>query len=307
MTQRQSDQNSYMANHNGIALVIVLLALAIITAMVVEFSYAVYTGTNDLYNWRDGQRLSIMARSGIKVTLKLLPYMLAEQKYSQGVMERPIENPFEDFNGTITVRVEDERSKFNINSLVYSQLNKRNDDAYASFKRLLGVLSLNEKIADRIIEWIQRERESGISMSGASSKYYRLRSVDELILIAGIDREAYDKLLPYITVYGPNDEFAVNVNGAGKPVLMSISDPRDGTFPITSAQADRIIKYRESNPFLSWGDFNNFAGTKFSTDRIKTLGTDFSIKATAASGGVKRIIEAVLDNSASKIEYWKEY
>jgi general secretion pathway protein K len=47
----------YCLNQSGIALVVTLLAVAIITAMVVEFSYGVYTGTNNLYNWRDSQRL----------------------------------------------------------------------------------------------------------------------------------------------------------------------------------------------------------------------------------------------------------
>ncbi len=295
-----------MANHKGIALVIVLLALALITAMVVEFSYAVYTGTNDLYNWRDGQRLSIMARSGINVTIKLLPYVLAEQKYSQGVMERPIENPFEDFNGTITVRVEDESSKLSLKFLV-DDFGNHNNVAYDEFKRLLSVLSLNEKIADRVVDWIVKKRETGFSASGENNKHYRLRSVDELLMIDGIDRNAYDKLLPYVTVYGPDmTDYSINVNGAGKPLLMSILHA-NGSFPITEDRADRIIKYRELSPFLFWGDFNNFAGTSFSADRIKTMGTDFSIKATASSGGVKRIIESVLNTSAGKIEYWKEY
>ena len=52
-------------NQQGVALVVVLLALVLLTAMVVEFSYGVYTGTNDLYNWRDSQRLSVMAKSGV--------------------------------------------------------------------------------------------------------------------------------------------------------------------------------------------------------------------------------------------------
>ena len=61
-----------LRNQNGIALIVTLLALALITAMVVEFAYGVYTGTNNLYNWRDSQRLSIMARSGVNVSAKYL-------------------------------------------------------------------------------------------------------------------------------------------------------------------------------------------------------------------------------------------
>ena len=62
----------YLKEQKGIALVVTLLALVLITAMVVEFSYGVYTGTNNLYNWRDSQRLSIMAKSGINVSAKFL-------------------------------------------------------------------------------------------------------------------------------------------------------------------------------------------------------------------------------------------
>ncbi len=54
------------------ALVITLLVLVLLTAMVVEFSYGVYTGTNNLYNWRDAQRLSLMAKSGVSVTARIL-------------------------------------------------------------------------------------------------------------------------------------------------------------------------------------------------------------------------------------------
>jgi hypothetical protein len=43
---------NHSKNQKGMALVVTLLALVLITAMVVEFSYGVYTGTQNLYNWR---------------------------------------------------------------------------------------------------------------------------------------------------------------------------------------------------------------------------------------------------------------
>jgi len=101
------------------ALVITLMVLVIITAMVVEFSYGVYTGTTSLYNWRDSQRLSIMAKSGINVAAKYLSTMVGSQSYSYpGSMELPVENPFEDFKGVLTVKIEDENSKFNVNTII---------------------------------------------------------------------------------------------------------------------------------------------------------------------------------------------
>ena len=208
------------------------MALVLITAMVVEFSYGVYTGTNNLYNWRDSQRLSIMAKSGVNVSARFLSDILRSKNYSYpGSIELPVENPFEDFNGVITVRIEDETSKFNINSIVYTNGNL-NPDAYNSFKRLLKILSLDEKIADRVADWIDPDKEARLPDSEVGAKNSALLSVDELLLINGINRKDYDTLLPYITVYGTRDNLLININGAEAPVLMCLSnDITDGACP----------------------------------------------------------------------------
>lgn len=298
-------------NQKGIALVVTLLVLVLITAMVVEFSYGVYTGTNNLYNWRDSQRLSIMARSGVNVSARFLSDMLNTYNYSYpGSIELPVENPFEDFDGVISVRIEDETSKFNINSIV-----PENDivdeggekSPYNSFKRLLKVLSIDTKIADRVADWIDHNSESRLPDSETGAKNSPLVSVDELLLINGINRKDYDKLLPYITVYGDRNASLININGAEAPVLMSLSDS------ITEELANRIIQYRGNTPFENTAQLQNkVAG--FETialslmGRITVKGKNFYIKSTATSGGVKMIIETVLDTSSrAVIRYWKEY
>ena len=125
-------------NQQGIALIVTLLALVMITAMVVEFSYGVYTGTNSLYNWRDSQRLSVMAQSGVNVVARLMKDPATTEDYkTQSEIEMPVVNPFEDFNGTITVRIEDENAKFNINSLVFSNGDQNTRCVSLHFKRLL--------------------------------------------------------------------------------------------------------------------------------------------------------------------------
>lgn len=161
----------HINNQKGIALVVTLLALVLITAMVVEFSYGVYTGTNDLYNWRDSQRLSIMAKSGVNVSARFLLDMLKElDTYSYpGLIELPVENPFEDFNGTIVVRIEDETSKFNVNSIV-QEGGGQNVVPYESFKRLLKVLKLDEKIAGRVKDWIDPDSIAEFSDSEVGAK-----------------------------------------------------------------------------------------------------------------------------------------
>ena len=135
-----------------------------------------------------------------------------------------------------------------------------------------------------------------------AQKISGLNSVDELLLINGITRKDYDTLLPYITVYGSPDNLTVNVNGAGKPVLMSISDPRNGEFPIDEDRAERIIKRRELSLFLDKENLMVFVGTALPADRITTdIGPFFFVKGIAASGGVKRIIETVLNKIPERL------
>ncbi|NWF76012.1 MAG: type II secretion system minor pseudopilin GspK [Nitrospirae bacterium] len=291
-------------NQQGIALVVTLLAVALITAMVVEFSYGVYIATSNIYNWRDAQRLSLMAKSGINVSAKYLSEWVDTQSFTPGAIELPVENPFEDFQGVIAVRIQDENSKFNINTIVYPRGDMKNPIAYDAFKRLLKTLSLKENIADRIVDWIDRDSAAELSDSEINAKNADLISIDELLLINGITRDDYDKLMPYVTVYGNRDNLIINVNGAEKPVLMCISDS------ITEELAGKIIKYRIGMPFRDINEFNNFAGTTFGANQISVKGDHFKIYAQAFSNGVRTIIEAVVYKSplsSTILKFWKEY
>ena len=299
------EKRRLLKNQKGIALVVTLLALVIITAMVVEFSYGVYTSTNNLYNWRDSQCLSLMARSGVNVSARFLSDILKRYTYSYpGSIELPVENPFEDFKGMILVNVQDESSKFNINSIV-SPNGLLNEDAYNSFKRLLKILSIDEKIADSVADWIDPDSEARISDSEVGAKNSGLLTVDELMLIKGISRKDYDTLLPYITVYGDG---LININGAEKPVLMCLSND------ITDDIAQRVIDYRKITPFEEISQLQRVAGFNLTlygpiSSRITVKGKVFYLKSSAVSGGLKRIIETVLDTSSlpTVIKYWKEY
>jgi general secretion pathway protein K len=294
-------------NEKGIALIVTLLALVLITAMVVEFSYGVYTGTNALYNWRDSQSLSLMAQSGVNVSARYLSDSLQGKTYSYpGSMEFPIENPVEDFRGAITVRIEDETSKFSLNAIVDAG-GKKNDIPYGLLVNLLKNLSLDEKIAVRILDWIDRDDVAELGDSEAGAKNDVLLSADELLLIHGISRKDYDTLLPYVTVYGTADNsLRININGAEKPVLRCLSTA------ITDELAQRVIDYRKGNPFQFTSDLGQVTG--FDKDLgipagvLAVKGKDFLIKSIASSGGVKRIIETVIDmDHNNTVQYWKEY
>ncbi|MCL5022319.1 MAG: type II secretion system protein GspK, partial [Nitrospirae bacterium] len=214
-----------LASESGIVLVLTLMILALITAMVVEFSYGVYTTTSALSNWKDSQRLSFAAKSGVTLAVKTMADIPVNERYKfPGRMDIPVQNILDGFSGTVIVTVEDENAKFNLNSInkVWPDGSRK---SYSCFKRLLKNLGLDERIADRVADWIDSDSEPRPDGSEEGAKNGYMDSVDELLLIKGIDRASFDKLFPYVTVYGYDgrpDDARINMNTASIPVIMSL-------------------------------------------------------------------------------------
>lgn len=290
---------SLFTNRSGMALVLVLMMVALITAMVVEFAYGVYVNTNALHNWQISQKLSLTAKSATTLASKLIFTNMLEQYKTKSAFDISQKIPFEDIDGIITLRIEDENAKFNLNSL-------KNPDGYAFFVRLLKVLDINPDIANIVSYWINSSTEHRPQNAGnIQSKNAYLDSIDELLLIPGIDRESYDKLLPYVTIFGSGEGlFIININTADVPVLMSLSDA------ITRDMAERVITYRQLTPFTDNSQIQKVAGFESGSvsnplmGHIVINGAAFHVISAAESGGIKRIIESVLQGST--VKYWKE-
>ncbi|HXW68124.1 MAG TPA: type II secretion system minor pseudopilin GspK [Dissulfurispiraceae bacterium] len=293
-------------NSDGMALIITLFVLAIITTLVVEFAYGVYVSTNALYNWQSSQRLSYVVKSAVRFASWIITENSIQSAYTYpGTIDIVRKKPVESFKGDLVIRIENENIKFNLNTLVFPN-GAVNHIAYDSLVRMLKALSLDPAIADRIIDWTgpgSVQGIPGISSPGDKLKHASFDSADELLSVPGISREAYDKLVPYVTIYGTG---AININGAGVPVLMSLSDAVDRDM------AERLVQYRGNIPFEDVSDIVKVAG--FETvgaslmGLITVKGDVFRVVATAADGGVRKIVESVLEVSGGNpvVIYWKE-
>ena len=294
-------------SQNGMALIIVLLIMAIMTAMVVEFASATYTANASLYNWKEAQNLSLAARSGINLAIKVASDNYERYSYTYpGTVVVPVPNVLENFEGQVMVKVEDENAKFNLNSLILPNgtLNKA---AYESFKKMLVHLELYEQIADKIADWINRNRKAGIGILEVSAKNAYMNSVDELWLIA--DSKACEKMVPLVTVYGVGAVYAniININTASVPVLMALDDT------MSSALAERIVNYRSIEPFKQTSDIVKVAGFEGSLGqsligKIAVKASNFRVTSEASQDRLKRIIDCVVENSGGgfTVRYWQE-
>lgn len=295
-----------MKGERGFILVIVLVILTIITALTVEFSYGLFTTTSNLKNWTESQRLSLIASSGIRLASVAIKEQARIYRYTYPEkVEMPIEKIVDGFNGKVIVKVVDEGGKINLNALIMR--NKRlNRDVYNSLKRLLTVLKLDQDIADRIVDWIDVDSEPRIRDSEENAKNSYFNSIDELLLIRGIDSKTYERLIPHVTVYGIIDRLNININTASIPVIMSLSAD------MTEEMANSIVKQRRFKPFEGTDDPDLTALLgPLKTElmgRIDVKSSFFRVTSMAEEEGIKRVIDSVLEIRGDVVvRYWKEY
>jgi len=281
----------------GTVLIVTLLLLTILTGIVIEFAYSVYINTSSLSNWMNAQKASLLARSAQRI---ISYYINHQSLYSSVPMFEDITLPFTlDSDSTVSVSIEDENSKLNINSIIYPN-GTTNEESLSSLKRLLQFLQIDPAIALNIADWIDPDTEPRVTASEDNAKNSYLWSIQELKLINGIDEETFRIIKPFITVYGNG---MININTAELPVLVSLSDE------MTQDLAERIIYYRESTPFKDKTDILSVSGLEAIgitiQSRITVKGTYYTIVTRANIKGVNRIIESVVDTSRN-IYYWKE-
>jgi general secretion pathway protein K len=289
------------------ALVLVLMALTIITALVVEFAYGVYVNTSLLYNWQASQRLTQVAHSGASLAAQFLSQFVANKNYTYpGRVDLPAEDPFGD-GDLLAVTVEDENARFNLNKLILGDKDEIDEKPYNSFVRLLEILELDAALADGIVDWMDENERPLRPDSEEGAKNAPLDSVEELLLIPGVTKDVYDTLKPHVTVFGDG---SININSAGVPVIMSLDGYLDGA-TIDEGMAEDLLTYRaESTPFKKPVDIQQvtaFAGFAMTlAGRISVKSSAYRVTITGATEeGLRKTITSVLDNKGI-VQYWRE-
>lgn len=286
-----------MKDNNGTVLIIVILLLTILTGITVEFAYSVYVNTSALTNWINAQRSSLLNRTAQNLTLNYINEIRKKPLY----LNTEVTLPFSLYTGgdeNVSIRVEDENAKLNINSIIY-QNGRTDENALSSLKRLFKNLDVDITLADRIADWIDPDIEPRLGGSETGTKNTYLWSIDELRLIDGIDERVFNTIKPFITIYSNGK---ININTAQVPVLMSLHDE------MTESLAEKVIYYRQNTPFNQPSDITKVSGLEgigITIDRITTDGSCYRVITKATVNDITRSIEGVMDISG-KVLYWKE-
>ena len=311
-------------NEKGIALLVTLLILVLIVALVYEvFRIGAQSAQTGAYG-RDSIRCILLAEAGtgaariaLRVDARDNQYDTLDEVWSRSAL------PITLGDGEVSVTIEDEERKINLNRLMLPNGIAPDPRRLAVFQRLLDILGIDPSVADAIVDWLDRDENPRVG--GAESSYYLglpnpyrakndlFDTIGELRLVRGVTSEVFDKLLPFVTV---SSSGMVNLNTAPKEILMSLSAGTDlaGAGAIDSTAADEIIQYRKDHPFTNASQIGNvspflrdlFARTLI-RDIVDVRSAYFHVRSSGDVGGTVRTIDAIGFRAGNEVQwrFWR--
>jgi general secretion pathway protein K len=286
----------------GIALLIVLLTITLLTVVVVEFTYSSQVETHLALSGRNALQAMYLARSGVNIAEAIL-IRDAQASPSDSELDlwaRPLP-PLPVGDGTVTLRVRDEARALNVNDIVSGGFVR--EERRLVFERLFDLLGVDQRILAAIIDWIDPDREPWVSPAGAEQPYYLglvppvevrngpLLTLRELLLVRGVTPALLARLDGFVTVLPPEGRLRINVNTALPEALYALSDALTAEPGIV----DRLIAARREKAFTSRNDLRDVPGLAEALgpaldDFIDTKSTYFRIEAMGAVNDVARTV-----------------
>jgi len=311
-------------NEKGIALLVTLLILVLIVALVHEvFRIGAQSAQTGAYG-RDSIRCILLAEGGtgaarivLRIDARDNQYDTLDEIWSRAAL------PITLGDGEVSVTIEDEERKIDLNRLMLPNGIAPDDRRFAVFQRLLDTLGIDRAVADAVVDWLDSDENPRVG--GAESSYYQglpnpyrakndlFDTIGEVRLVRGVTAEIFEKLLPFVTV---SSSGMVNINTAPKEVLMSLSagtDLAEGG-AIDAKTAEEIIQYRVDHPFTvasQIGNVSPFLRDLYARTLIRSIvdvrSTYFHVRSSADAGGTVRTIDAIGIRVANEIQwrFWR--
>jgi general secretion pathway protein K len=298
-------------SERGVAILAVLLGIALMTLIVVDFAMTAGLGFVSAANQANELRAGYLARSGINIGLGLL----AADARSDAQSQTPTDTlndlwavPFPPMpleGGNVSLSIVDEARKLSINSMVKN--GAPNVPAIAKVQRLFTILDVNADLIQGIIDWIT---PSGANTSGGGGDFYMrlippyqprygpMPTIGDLQMVKGFNEAIFNRVSRFLTVM---PETAVNANTASPQVIASL-EPE-----LTEDQkiVQEIIEARTIRPFTQPTDIMNLpdvgpVGQRLSQD-VVMRSQFFTINGTGTYAGARKIITATFHRETSGI------
>ncbi|MFP4173479.1 MAG: type II secretion system minor pseudopilin GspK [Candidatus Hydrogenedentota bacterium] len=321
-------------NERGVALMLALLFVVLLTALVVEYMYESNVDAAFVQGYASEVETYIAARSAVANGIALLELDLLQAYEAEGELFDSLHDPwaqgvqFQPINDAIMqCRIEDEFGKINLNALMSRDGEERNEVLIRALEALFRMRGAEEDVVEAIVEWMdpqgagtdrgERESEDGYYETldiPYGSKQAPMDSVEELLLVQGVTPELFygdpeeDQLpLPRLLTVNGHPEGQINVNTAAFETLEAMGEALDGRL----ALADVVIRERESAPFTDRENLESrgvYSPPRSRRGRGRGEGRDVRHYVTVQSSMFKLIGDGMMDNAAARIEahVWRD-
>ncbi|HUY18345.1 MAG TPA: type II secretion system minor pseudopilin GspK [Candidatus Binataceae bacterium] len=310
-------------SERGVALLATLLAIALMTILVVDFTTSSSLGYRSAANQANELRAEYLARSAINVGLALL----AQQARVNAAMQKPFyalsqpwAMPFPPVpldGGTASVSIVDDARKLNINELINPRNGAVNQAVVQILGRLFAILQVNPQIIPAIVDWLDPDSIESPG-GGAEADYYMrlmppyaprngpMPNIGDLRMIRGVDTPTFMLLRQFLTVA---PEQRVNANTAPPELLASLSPELANDTSLVK----EIVEARTREPFQNITDISNLSGVGENSDqamRLLTITSSyFTITGVGTYAGARRFIYATFrssPNGTAVLTGWNE-
>jgi general secretion pathway protein K len=307
------------ADERGVALLLALLVLTLLTALILEFDAEARREYRAAATFRDDYKAGMLTRAAVQATRAVLAQDLLREKMTGQKYDAPTDiwaMPIKNYaigDGFLTAQIADETGKVNLNDLASTSGGElEQKKKVLRVRRLFELLTVNPNLVDALIDWV--DQDEAPQPDGAESLYYQslrppyraanspLPGLGDLRLIKGFTPDIIQRIAPYVTVYPLEGGAPMNLNTAD-PLVIQTLDPS-----ITQTIAMEIVQGR---PYK----------TKVELDRVgsfqeigRTLRNDYDVKSDYFSARLAITINettktsfVVLRRDAGKGESTVEY
>lgn len=245
------------AHQRGAALVIVLLLVATLSFVLLALTTIVTTGVRRGANERARTEMLWQAVAAERIVLALLEKAasggaLQAATNEGGLFSQQIALPVE--RGRAALRIADATRCFNVNAII-GEGGAIVTEEKGRLATLLEAVGLGGGEAQRVTDGITDflDANSNVEPQGAEDNFYTaletpfrtaggpIASVSELRAVAGVTREIYPRIAPFLCARAPARRVEINVNALTPEDAPLVYAVTKGTWPLSEIRA-RIIE-----------------------------------------------------------------
>ncbi|ROS01343.1 general secretion pathway protein K [Sinobacterium caligoides] len=297
----------------GVAMIMAILIVALITALVTaagrEFVLG-YKRASNHFNHEQGYYYLLTAEDLAKEGLIEEEEVNPDYDQEALLQQSPIHYPLEDVEGWVEGEAIDLQGRINLNTLKKEgEGNGKHSPQQAVLSRLLQEMSLDPVMAndlvDAITDWVDDD-QLVTSLSGGEDDTYQgrtpayfaanqsMRSLSELLLIEGMNKELYRKLRPYVTVWADGAE--ININSAALPLMMALTEPA-----LSESEAEELIEGRPYSDIAKFKESSAFTGKKLEVV-LTVKSARYMLSSEVEVFGSRQTMTSVLERSSGKVK-----